>query len=95
MFVFTKLSDYTVEEHMMNWIQFGSLDKVDLLKYSNDMICAEVAKSTKTKLRLKESLNKSGDLLKVEIWTTREKLVTIKELEEIIVTLLSNPNDGS
>ena len=30
-----------------------------------------------------------------EKWTTKEKQVTIKELEEKIVTLGSNPNDGS
>ena len=33
-------------------------------------------------------------LLKLEEWSTREKQVTIKELEEKIVALISNPNDG-
>ena len=59
------------------------------------MICAIVVKATNIERRLKEALNKVGDLLKAEKWTTRTKKVIIKELEDKIVTLSSNPSDGS
>ena len=54
----TILSVYREEEHIIDWSQFGSLDKVDFFKQANNMICAEVVKTTNTKIRLKESLNK-------------------------------------
>ena len=66
---------------------FIKLYKVDLFKKCSDMNFAEVVKSTKTKKRLRESLNKGGDLLKAEKWKTWAKKVTIKELEEKIVNL--------
>ena len=44
---------------------------------------------------MKESLNKVGDLLKVEKWTTIANKVTIKGLEENTASLISNPDDGS
>ena len=58
----TILSVYREEEHIIDWSQFGSLDKVDFFKQANDMICAEVVKTTNTKIRLKESLNKVEDI---------------------------------
>ena len=51
------------------------------------MICAKVVKDTKREKSLRDSLNKVGDILKEESWTTRSKHVTIKELEDKIVAL--------
>ena len=45
----TSLSDYRVEEHIIDWSQFGSLDKVEFFKQASDMICAKVVKATKKK----------------------------------------------
>ena len=43
---------------------------------------------------MKESLNKVRYLLKLEKWITKEKQFTIKELEEKLVPLSSEPDDG-
>ena len=68
----TSLSDYRDEEHITNLSQFGILDKVDFKK-SSEMICVEVVKATKIEIRLKEELDKVGDTLKEEKYTTRAK----------------------
>ena len=62
----TSLSDYRDEEHIINLSQFGILDKVYFFIKSSEIICDEVVKDTKTEKRLKESMNKFGELLKEE-----------------------------
>ena len=71
------------------------MDKFDFFKQVSDMICVYVDTFTNTERRSKESLNKVGDLLKVEKWTTISNKVTINGLEENIASLISNPDDGS
>ena len=44
---------------------------------------------------MKKVLNKVGDTLKVETWTTIANKEKVKDLEEKIVSLSSNPYDGS
>ena len=70
------------------------MDKFDFFKTASDMICLYGDRFTNTERRLKESLNKVGDLLKVEKWTTIANKVTIKGLEENTASLISNPDDG-
>ena len=78
---------YKSKEHVIDWDLFGNLDKVYFFKQASDMIYAEVLKATKIEKRMRESLSKVGDLLKVEKWATRDKQIAIKELEEKIVVL--------
>ena len=70
------------------------MDKFDFFKKASDMICLYGDRFTNTERRLKESLNKVGDLLKVEKWTTIANKVTIKGLEENTASLISNLDDG-
>ena len=89
------LKDCRAIEHILDWYLFRKLDKVDFFQKWNDMICADVVKSTKIENMLREYLNKVGYILKDEKLTTRAKQVTTTELEEKMVNLSAKPDDGS
>ena len=58
---------------MVDWIQFGILDQVYFFKQDCDMISVELVTATKTQRKLRESINKVEELLKVKKWTMRAK----------------------
>ena len=59
----TGLKYYRTVEHVLDWSFFSQLHKLDCFKKSNDMIFIYVVKATKMEERLREWLNKVGDLL--------------------------------
>ena len=87
----TRMSDCRVEENIIYWSNFRSLDKVDFFKQAINMICDEVVKATKNERRMKEALNNAGDLLKVEKWTTRANQVEDKVQNHHHQVQRSNP----
>ena len=59
----TNLNDYRTIEHVLDWFLFIQLQKLNCYKQANDIIFAYVVKAIKMERRLREWLNKVGDIL--------------------------------
>ena len=85
------LNDCIIEEHNVDYRQFSLLDRAELYRYSNGLLCKDVLQSSSSEKKMCMIVHKTKKLLKEERVATKAK--PIKKLESKSVALGFNPDD--